>query len=156
MGTNGSTHGQVSARDIDRLATDLALGVVRLARQLRLRRRGTHFLTLSQLSILTVLNADGPMTPSALAEAERVRPPTITRAIHTLEAAGLITRIPHPTAPRITVLAVTAAGTTTLAADADARDDWLRDQLDALTPNNRDTLRAAAHIITTIIVTDTP
>ena len=153
---NDHNDASASAGDIDQLAADVALGAVRFARQLRLRRRHTHALTLSQLSILTVLRRDGPMTPSALAEAERVQPPSITRAIHTLEAAGLITRVPHPSSTRITGLALTAAGDTALADDTHARHDWLRDHLAILTPEHRNILRDAAHILTTIVATDTP
>jgi len=114
----------VSACEIDRLAADVALGAVRFTRQLRLRRRQTHTLTLTQFSILTVLRRDGPMTPSALAEAERVQLPSITRATHAPEAAGFITRVPYASSTRITGLALTAAGVTTLADDAQARHDW--------------------------------
>ena len=142
---------QAGARDIDRLAADLSFGVARLARHLRLRRRATHTLTMSQISILSVLSQNGPMTLSALAEAERVQSPSITRSIQALDAAGLITRVSHPSSTRTISLAVTAAGIDTLAADAHARDDWLRARLAHLTPQDRDTLRAATLLIAAIL-----
>ena len=49
-----------------RLANDLSLAVLRLARQLRFRRPDSP-VSLSQLSALATLSKDGPMTPGALA-----------------------------------------------------------------------------------------
>ena len=62
-------------KDADgRLANDLSLAVIRLARQLRFRRPESP-VSLSQLSALSTLAKEGAMTPGALAERERVRPP---------------------------------------------------------------------------------
>ena len=62
----------------DRLANDLSLAVVRLARQLRFRRPDSP-VSLTQLSALATFAKDGPMTPGTLATRERVRPPSMTR-----------------------------------------------------------------------------
>lgn len=66
-----------------RLASDLSLSVMRLARQLRFRRPESS-VTVSQLSALATLARDGAMTPGALAVKERVRPPSMTRVIDPL------------------------------------------------------------------------
>ena len=147
----------VSACEIDRLAADVALGAVRFTRQLRLRRRQTHTLTLTQFSILTVLRRDGPMTPSALAEAERVQLPSITRATHAPEAAGFITRVPYasstphhrprPDRGRRHHLGRRRSGPPRLGFAVTSLD---------LAPEHRDTLRAAARIMTMIVATDMP
>src|SRR5215212_1271823 len=44
------------------------------------------------LSALSVIVFAGPITLGKLAEAERVRPPTMTRTVQGLEAAGLVRR----------------------------------------------------------------
>nr|MDT0522607.1 MarR family transcriptional regulator [Streptomyces sp. DSM 41633] len=66
-----------------RLANDLALAVVRLARQLRTRRAHSP-VSLTQFSALATLVKEGAMTPGALAVRERVRPPSMTRVIASL------------------------------------------------------------------------
>ena len=81
-----------------RLASDLSLAVMRLARQLRFRNPSSP-VSLSQLSALTTLANEGAMTPGALAIRERVRPPSMTRVIASLAEMGLVDRTPHPVAP---------------------------------------------------------
>src|SRR4051794_39111296 len=78
-----------------RLASDLSLAVLRLARQLRFRRPDSP-VSLSQLSALATLGKEGPMTPGALAFRERVRPPSMTRVIASLCELGFVDRGPHP------------------------------------------------------------
>src|SRR6478752_5658489 len=92
-----------------RLASDLSLAVMRLARQLRFRRPESP-VTLSQLSALATLAKDGAMTPGALAIRERVRPPSMTRVIASLADLGLVVRTSHPTDGRQVLVAVSDAG----------------------------------------------
>src|SRR3954467_9330491 len=47
----------------------------------------------ARLSALSVLVFGGPMTLGQLAEAEQVRPPTMTRIVTGLERSGLATRV---------------------------------------------------------------
>jgi DNA-binding MarR family transcriptional regulator len=89
-------------KDVDaRLASDLSLAVIRLARQLRFRRPDSpvslsQLSQLSQLSALSTLAKEGPMTPGALATRERVRPPSMTRVIASLAELGFVARDAHP------------------------------------------------------------
>ncbi|MBE7191543.1 MAG: MarR family transcriptional regulator [Gordonia polyisoprenivorans] len=133
------------------LASDLALVAVRFARHLRLRRRDTSALTLSQLSALTVLHQYGPMAPSAIAKAERIQPASVTRVLDLLEHAGFVTRGPHPTDHRCSVVTLTPAGVDAVTRNTYAREQWLHHQLAHLTPTQRTTLTDASHIITTIL-----
>ena len=59
----------------------------------RLRREDdASGLPAPQLSALSVIVFGGPITLGALATAEQVRPPTITKLVATLEKAGLVER----------------------------------------------------------------
>ena len=49
-------------------------------------------LSAARLSALSVIVFGGPLTLGALAAAERVRPPTITRVVQALERDGLVER----------------------------------------------------------------
>src|SRR5215467_8372308 len=127
------------------LATELRDGIVRLNRRLR-QVRPLGEVTQSQISALTSLELAGALTPRELAEAERVQPPTMTKLVAKLEDRGLVQRTPHPTDGRQVILAATELGRQVYAEHRSARDAWLTRRLAALTPEERDTLHAAARI----------
>ncbi len=128
------------------LASTLRLSVLRLARRLRAERADTD-LTLSQLSALATLGRHGALTPGELAAHERVRPPSMTRLVASLEEAGLVGRAPHPTDRRQVVLTVREPGTALLREDRRRRDAWLSQQLRELAPEDLELLRAAAAVL---------
>src|SRR5690349_9642440 len=90
------------------LASQLRLAVMRLSR--RLRQHAPEDITPSQLSALSVIVREGRMTLSQLAEAERVRPPTITRVCDSLEGKGLATRVPSADDRRVAFVEPTPEG----------------------------------------------
>jgi DNA-binding MarR family transcriptional regulator len=128
------------------LSSTLRVSVMRLARRLRGERTDTS-LSVSQIAALGSLSRLGPLTPSELADAEKVQPPSMTRTVAGLEARGLVSRAPHPTDRRQVLLAVTAEAEEMLRADRSRRDAWLSIRLAELTAAERDTLRAAAEVI---------
>jgi DNA-binding MarR family transcriptional regulator len=128
------------------LAAELRTTVMRLARRLR-RMRADNALSLGQLAALGTLDRHGPMTPGELAEHERVQPPSMTRIVKDLEAAGLVERTAHPTDGRQVVVTVTAAGSALLREDRREREAWLAQRLRDLTPAEREALRAAADVL---------
>ncbi|MGX9670460.1 Rv0880 family HTH-type transcriptional regulator [Mycobacterium sp. HM-7] len=134
----------------DRLANDLSLAVVRLARQLRFRRPDSP-VSLTQLSALATLAKDGPMTPGALATRERVRPPSMTRVIASLVELGLVERSSHPDDRRQVLVAVSSAGAELFEAERRAGMEWLQGRLEKLKQEDRATLLAAADLMFAII-----
>ena len=64
----------------------------------------------AQLSALSVLVFGGPRTLGELAAAEQVRPPTMTRIVQALEAAGLVRRERDARDGRVHRLLATAKG----------------------------------------------
>ena len=136
-----------------RLASDLSLAVMRLARQLRFRRTESP-VTLSQLSALATLAKDGPMTPGALACRERVRPPSMTRVIASLADLGLVVRTSHPEDGRQVLVAVSDAGAALVDSERRASQDWLRGRLDTLDSDDRDILLRAGDLMTVLVDED--
>jgi DNA-binding MarR family transcriptional regulator len=63
-----------------------------------------------QLSALSVIVYGGPITLGALASAEQVRPPTMTRLIATMEEGGLIEREIDQADRRVVRIRATAKG----------------------------------------------
>ena len=128
------------------LAATVRNAVNLFSRRLR-ATRPVGELTPSQFSALGSLDLAGAMTPSELAEAERVRPPTITKIVAKLEADGLVQRTPHPTDRRQVILAPTERGREALRQARQAREAWLAKRLAELTPEERATLLEAAAIL---------
>lgn len=135
------------------LSGELSLAVVRLARRLR-GRRISRVVSLTQLSALHTLHHEGPMTPGALALAERVQPPSMTRVIASLSDLGMVKREPHPTDGRQAIVTLSQKGSDVITAERDAREEWLSDRLDDLSPDERAALAAIVPIINKIITSD--
>ena len=76
--------------DVDALASELRLAVHRMTRRLR-QQTPTEGLTLTQLSALSVVWREGPLTAGDLAVKEQVRPPSITRGRIGVESANFST-----------------------------------------------------------------
>jgi DNA-binding MarR family transcriptional regulator len=138
-------------KDVDsRLAGDLSLAVIRLARQLRFRRPESP-VSLSQLSALATLHKEGAMTPGALAIRERVRPPSMTRVIAALGEMSLVVRAPHPLDGRQVLVSVSDTGIGLLQAERRASQEWLKRRLATLDPDERATLLRAADLMSAIV-----
>ena len=133
-----------------RLASDLSLAVVRLARQLRFRRPDSP-VSLSQLSALATLAKEGPMTPGSLASRERVKPPSMTRVIASLADDGFVDRRAHPDDGRQVLVSVSASGQELIEAERRASREWLQQRLAELQPAQRKTLFEAADLMLAIV-----
>ena len=72
------------------------------------------------LSALSVIVFGGPITLGKLAEAERVRPPTMTRTVQGLEAGGLVRREQDVNDKRIVHVHATPTGRAGAAVGEDA------------------------------------
>jgi DNA-binding MarR family transcriptional regulator len=128
------------------LASRLRLAVVRLNRRLRAQRSDST-VTLTQLSALSALGKAGSLTPGELAAKERVQPPSMTRVIAALEEGGLVSREPHPSDGRQSIVSITDTGRAYLTAEAAARERWLDRRLAELTDDERAVLVRAVELI---------
>jgi DNA-binding MarR family transcriptional regulator len=133
--------------DVDpELVGALRVGVMRLARRLRLERSGSD-LTLTQLSALGALSRYGDLTLGELAAVEKVKPPSMTRTVNCLQDAGLVTRSAHESDGRQVVVGLTDDARAVLDEDRRRRDAWLATHLFELEPSERDLLRAVAPLL---------
>lgn len=98
-----------SKPDLDAVASALNSGAIHLLRSLGAVDRQAG-LTPARLSALSVLVFGGPRTLGALASAEGVAGPTMTRIVDGLIAEGLAERRPHPTDGRAVLIAATGGG----------------------------------------------
>lgn len=128
------------------IADRLHSASIHLLRRLRLEDDAAG-LTAPRLSALSVVVFAGPLSMSALAEAEQVRLPTISRLVAQLESDGLVRRAPDPNDRRVQRLEATAKGRRLLEQGRRRRVAALEADIARLTATERRTLREAASLL---------
>ena len=127
------------------LASRLRLDISRMAR--RLRQEAGALLSPSQTAALATIERHGPLTPSELAERERVQRPTVTRVLARLEEAGLVARAADPQDRRSSLVSISEDGRVLLESARARKDAYLARRIDALEPADREALEQAAAIL---------
>ena len=133
------------ATDLAELASQLRIGVTRLARRLRLE--GDAAVTPTLLVALATIERHGPMTAGELAAHEQVRKPTVTRLIGSLLDRGLIERTHDPLDGRVTWVRLSPEGRRILQRARHRKDAYLSARLRRLSPDELDTLERAAALL---------
>ncbi len=101
----------------------------------------------AQLSALSVLVFGGPKSLGALAAAEQVKPPSMTRVVQELQAAGYVKRRPDASDRRAIRLEATAKGIRLLQEGRSRRTTLLASWLGNLDPAALATLAGAIPLI---------
>ncbi|HEX3924254.1 MAG TPA: MarR family transcriptional regulator [Streptosporangiaceae bacterium] len=131
-------------------------GATRLARRLR-SQRAESAETLLELSVLGHLYRRGPMTPGALASAERLQPQSLTRALARLERDRLVLRRSDETDRRRSLLVLAEAGRLALTRDMARLDAWLAAAMAReLTPAEQQLLGLAGDLMERLAEADDP
>ena len=104
-------------------------------------------LTAPRLSALSVVVFAGPQTLSALAAAEQVRLPTMTRLVQGLERDGLVTRASDADDRRRVVIRPTERGAAILRAGRARRVKRLAEMIERLPATDLACLRRAADLL---------
>jgi DNA-binding MarR family transcriptional regulator len=141
-----------TARPVDAENTAEALhsAAIRLLRKLR-RRDAEGGLNAPRLSALSVIVFAGPLTLGQLADAEQVRPPTMTRIVQALEAKGLVKRSASTSDRRTTQVSATIQGRGLLLRARARRVQSLAGRIANLTRGERSTLDAAVAILNGVV-----
>lgn len=140
-----TTRPRPPADDVMELATRLRLSATRLAR--RLRQEAETDLTPSMHSALSAVHVHGPLTLGALAEHERLTPPSVTKVVGRLEDQGLVERRSDPTDRRVCRVSTTEAGEHLLAASRAQTTAWLAARLAGLPAAQRARLLEAVDVL---------
>jgi DNA-binding MarR family transcriptional regulator len=128
-------------------ASHLRNAIVRTSRALRQEAAGESGLSPTQTAVLASISRSGPLTPSELAEIERVKRPTMTRTLACLERQGLIERAPDPADGRSSLVAVNDAGRERLSRLRRRKSAYLARRLRKLDPDEVETLARAAELL---------
>lgn len=113
----------------------------------RLRQEAGTDLGPSQLAALATIERYGPLSPSELAERERIKRPTATRIVANLDAAGLVERVRDPADGRSSILSATAEARALLRRLRARKTAYLARRLDELDAEDRRTLERAAELL---------
>src|SRR3954471_10431220 len=133
------------ATDPAEVAHELRTVVGRLVR--RLRAAGQ--IPLPQATVLGRLDREGPLTTSALAAGERVRPQSMAQTVADLEQAGLVQREADPADRRRCLLSLTDEGRAAIQSERSSRKGWLAQAIaeQVTDPAERATLERAVEIL---------
>jgi DNA-binding MarR family transcriptional regulator len=135
------------------LAPRLRLAVTRLARRLR-QQADLPGVSPTQVSALSTIERDGPLTLGELAALERVQPPTITSAVARMEEHGLVLRRVDEKDRRVHRVEITAVGRKLLDKSRSRKNAYLERRLHALSLEDRATIERAAYLLETILEED--
>ena len=133
-------------------AARLRMAIVRTARRLRQEAAGAGTeLSPTAAAALATVERHGPLTPSELAEIERIKRPTGTRTLRQLEDAGLVDRAPDPADGRSALVSVNAAGRERLRRLRGRKNAYLARRMRDLPADDVATLERAAGILERIL-----
>lgn len=141
-----STSAQTSAHSSHEDAEVVRAAIMRISRRLR-HEASTSDVTPSQRSVLIALESGGPASPHQLAAREGVRPPWMTRTLTALREIGMVEVARTPLDGRKLIVTLTAQGRELLAETRWLRSEWLAQELEALSVEQRRTLIDAAGIL---------
>jgi DNA-binding MarR family transcriptional regulator len=128
------------------LADVLHSAAIHLLRKLR-REDASSGLNAPRLSALSVIVFAGPVSLGDLAEAEQVRPPTMTRIVAALAEQGLVVKKKNAQDGRSMLIHSTAAGKKLLMQGRERRVRSLAAQIATLSAKERTALGKAAAIL---------
>jgi DNA-binding MarR family transcriptional regulator len=132
------------------LAARLRLAIARTARRLRqeaLAGVGGVELSPTLAAALATIDVHGPLTPSELAERERIQRPTATRIVARLDEAGLVERTPDPADGRAYLVSLSAEGRALLRRIRRRKDEYLARRLRGLDRADIEALERAADVL---------
>jgi DNA-binding MarR family transcriptional regulator len=113
----------------------------------RLRQEAGTDLGPSQVAALATIERHGPLSPSEVADRERIKRPTVTRIVRHLEAAGLVERVKDPEDGRASILSATAEARELLKRLRARKTAYLARRLAAMDAEDRRTLERAAELL---------
>ena len=133
-------------------AARLRMAIVRTSRRLRQEAAGAvGELTPTSAAALVTVERRGPLTPSELAEIERVKRPTATRTLRVLSEAGLVERAPDPEDGRSALVSITPVGRERLRRMRRRKNAYLARRMRDLPAEDVETLERAAEILEGIL-----
>ena len=131
---------------VNRVANRIHSAAIHFLRRTRVADRETG-LTSERLSLLSVLAFAGPQTVSALADAEMVSRPAISRTLNALEESGLATRRRSDEDRRVVRVYATAKGRRLIEMGRRLRLERIAEELSRLSAGELAVLESASEVL---------
>ena len=112
-----------------------------------MRQEAGTGLSATLTAALATIERHGPLTPSELADVERVKRPTATRIAAALEADGLIARAPDPSDGRASLLSASPRGRALLRRLRRRKNAYLSRRLREIDDADVEALERAAEVL---------
>jgi DNA-binding MarR family transcriptional regulator len=135
------------------VADRLHSAAIHLLRLVRVQDTGTGVAP-ARLSALSVIVFGGPLSLNALARAEQVRPPTMSRIVDALQAAGMVHRKPDIADRRRVLIEATEKGIAILHQGRRRRVQFLVRRLGRLSSSQLLEIRRALHLLEKALQSD--
>jgi DNA-binding MarR family transcriptional regulator len=119
-----------------------------------MRQEAGGELSPSAAAALATVERHGPLTPSELADLERVTRPSATRAIGCLADRSLVVRTPDPDDGRSALVAVTPEGRDALRRSRRRKNAYLAKRMRDLPPGDVEALTRAAEVLERLLDED--
>ncbi len=133
----------------EQTAEILRLALARSSR--RLRQQAGRELSPSRAAVLATIAREGPISPSALADLERISRPTVTRIVDKLKAAGLVDCAPDPADGRSYLISLSAGGSALRELRHARKNAYIARLLANASAEELDTLERAARLLLQLI-----
>jgi DNA-binding MarR family transcriptional regulator len=131
------------------LAARLRLSVLRLSR--RLRQQVADGVTSTQVSALATVERLGSPTLGELAASEQVRPPSMTKIVVGLEAAGLVSRRVDDDDRRVARVMLTSEGRRVIGRSRSLRTAYMARRLRRLSVTERQSLGELVRLLERLV-----
>ena len=138
---------ELTVKGVSSLSEDLRLACMCISR--RVRFESTDEIAPHQFSVLARLE-NGPLTPRALADVEKVSAPSMTRTVGCLADEGLVERHDDPDDGRRVLVELTVQGRESLQEIRRQRGRWMAERVGELSADEQAALTRAAEILTRI------
>ena len=139
--------------DLEKVSRTLHSVAIHLLRNLRVQDSALG-IGPSQLSALSVIVFAGPQSLHGLAEAEQVRPPTMSRIVDALVEQSLARREINTSDRRSVTISPTQKGIAVMKEGRDRREKKLIELLKQLTSNEVRDIERASEILTRVLETE--
>ncbi|MGI4866387.1 MAG: MarR family winged helix-turn-helix transcriptional regulator [Janthinobacterium lividum] len=135
------------------LATDLRTVVTRLVKKLRAHSPSREQLSLTERSVVRLLDQHPHLLPSDLAAREKVTAQAMSQILRHLAERGYVTRQPAPDDRRKVLIALSATGRQLLQTVRQERDEWLQAALSTCSATELASLQQALPVLTKLVET---
>ena len=134
------------------LASDLRVVVARLIKKLRTKSATAGKLSLTERSVLALLDQHKELLPSELAAMEKITTQSMSQILNHLLELGYIHRKADKTDGRKVIISLTKAGQDFLYKARNERDEWLNKALqETCSPKEQELLRRALGPLTKLV-----